>query len=341
MEHILEQLVKTHLHETVQSKKLQKLHGDASYRQYFRWSVADGRNFIVMQMPEGKASVSEEITNFKGKAEELPFLNVQHFLQSCELPVPQVFFYDHSTRLMLLEDLGEVQFYDCVAGRNPTEQDLWYNKAIELLVRFQETTAAKRDADCVCWKRSFDANLLNWEFDHFREYGLEARGAKLSGAEKNNFEKITRQITAEILQFPQTLVHRDFQSRNLMVRHKELTLIDFQDALVGPYVYDLVALTRDSYVILSPEQVALACKKYAELSGHDFKKVQHDHALLTLQRKLKDAGRFVFIDQVKKNSNYLQYFPSSISYVKHALHFAPQYVQLAELLEKHVPEWNS
>lgn len=341
MEKNLEKLTNDHLHEAVHSKQLEKLFGDASNRQYFRWTLSDQRSFIVMQLPEGKSSVSEEITNFKGKPEELPFLNVQHFLHNCELPVPQVFFYDAAARIMLLEDLGEVQFFNCVAGKSLEEQNVWYHKALELLHSFQNKTAAHKDADCICWQRSFDSTLLNWEFDHFLEYGLEARGAKLSNAEKSEFIQMTRQITKEILKFPQTLVHRDFQSRNLMVKNKNLVLIDFQDALKGPYVYDLVALTRDSYVILSPEQVANYCAKFAQLSGADARKVQHDHALMTIQRKLKDAGRFVFIDHVKKNPNFLQYFPSSIAYVQHALQLVPQYAGLAKILEKYVPEWKA
>ena len=60
--------------------------------------------------------------------------------------------------------------------------------------------------------------------------------------------------------------------------------------------------------------------------------------LLTVQRKLKDAGRFVFIDQVKKNPSYLAHIPSSLRYVKAALARRPELASAAEILARHVPE---
>jgi len=60
--------------------------------------------------------------------------------------------------------------------------------------------------------------------------------------------------------------------------------------------------------------------------------------LLTVQRKLKDAGRFVFIDQVKKNPSFLVHIPSSLRYVKDALARRPELGNVREILARHVPE---
>ena len=60
--------------------------------------------------------------------------------------------------------------------------------------------------------------------------------------------------------------------------------------------------------------------------------------LLTVQRKLKDAGRFVFIDQVKKNPSFLAHIPSSLHYVRDALKRRPELREVEEILRKHVPE---
>ncbi|MBI4126166.1 MAG: phosphotransferase, partial [Deltaproteobacteria bacterium] len=87
---------------TANVRDLTKLHGDASYRTYFRATLDDGQTFIVMQMPEGKSSASEEITNFKGTLPELPFINVARYLASRGLPVPQVIGHDESSRLMII-----------------------------------------------------------------------------------------------------------------------------------------------------------------------------------------------------------------------------------------------
>ena len=49
-------------------------------------------------------------------------------------------------------------------------------------------------------------------------------------------------------------MHRDFQSRNLMVHQGRLWLIDFQGMRFGPPAYDLAALLIDPYVTL-PESL--------------------------------------------------------------------------------------
>ena len=91
----------------------------------------------------------------------------------------------------------------------------------------------------------------------------------------------------------------------------EQAVIDFQDALLGPRQYDLVALLRDSFVELEPELVEAMLRRYLDrlhaeggprLDPGPFREV---FDLLTVQRKLKDAGRFVFIDRVKKNPGFL------------------------------------
>jgi hypothetical protein len=97
-------------------------------------------------------------------------------------------------------------------------------------------------------------------------------------------------------------VHRDYQSRNLMVRASgAICWIDFQDALLGPRVYDLVALLNDSYQEFDRAFVEARLDEFAAAAGLG----KDERALLgrefdyvTVQRKLKDAGRFVFIDRV-------------------------------------------
>jgi len=65
---------------------LDRLHGDASYRIYYRARLSSGKTFIVMQLPKGRASASEEITNFKGPVATLPFIDIGRSLASRSLP---------------------------------------------------------------------------------------------------------------------------------------------------------------------------------------------------------------------------------------------------------------
>ena len=155
------------------------------------------------------------------------------------------------------------------------------------------------------------------------------------------FDGIADALAAE----PGGFTHRDYQSRNLMVLPGgEQAVIDFQDALLAPRQYDLVALLRDSYVELPPALVDRMLARYLEglvAEGGarlDPAAFRATFDLLTVQRKLKDAGRFVFIDRVRGNPGFLPSIPASLRYVREALGRRPELGELREILARHVPE---
>ncbi len=233
-------------------KEIVKLHGDASYRTYLRAVMDDGRTFILMQMPAGKASASEEITNLSGTHEELPFINVARFLDGRGIRVPKIYKYFDAEHVMVLEDMGDNLMAKNVEGASDDIRRNWYRRAIDLLVLLQARTEGRERSECVALNRSFDPTLLNWEFDHFLEYGVGERlGKKMTPADHEIFTRETRNISSKIGKLPYGFTHRDFQSRNIIIMNNDLCIIDFQDALLGPQVYDLVALLRDSYVASS------------------------------------------------------------------------------------------
>ncbi len=129
-----------------------------------------------------------------------------------------------------------------------------------------------------------------------------------------------------------------------MVKDGELVVIDFQDALQGPRQYDLVALLRDSYVELERDFVDAMLDAYLvafekesgeKIAPAPFKTF---FDLLTVQRKLKDAGRFEFINRVKGNPGFLVSIPASLRYVKTALDVQPELGDLRRIVAKYVPE---
>ena len=206
--------------------------------------------------------------------------------------------------------------------------------------------AERAPGGCVAFTRSFDRDLYRWELDHFREWLLEAwKGARLAPAERAELDQAFDGIAAALDAEPKGFTHRDYQSRNLMVLPGgEQAVIDFQDALLGPRQYDLVALLRDSYVELPPELVEALLRRWLarfaaaggpRLAYEPFRAV---FDLLTVQRKLKDAGRFVFIDRVKGNPGFLPTIPASLRYVRDAFARRPDLAPLQRLLARHVPE---
>lgn len=367
-------LGRLHGEEVAAASTLKNLGGHASLRIYWRVTLPDAAHahtfargestLMAMVLPmSADAFRSEEgMSQTAAPSDELTFINMQRFLARIDMPVPQIDRVDMDLGVLLLEDLGDQTFEAATIDvRNTTTGedakahaflDL-YREAIDLLVAFQAgVTQARNDenrgeivADCVGFGREFDRELLRWELDHYLEWGLEARladnPARLARVHAHR-DALTREfdrIVDELLQVPQTLVLRDYQSRNLMRKHGAWHLIDFQDALLGPFVYDLVALLRDSYIALSDAQVTQLLHHYIARAqaaalpfATDADAMTRAFYLQTVQRKLKDAGRFINIDRVKANPSFLPYYEPSIGYVFSALTNLPDYQSLSEIL---------
>ncbi len=319
---------------------VKKLKGDASNRSYYRVGEGAGAQ-VVMVMPPGAATKSEEAS--KGEAPtELPFVNVHRYLTKLGVRVPRILHYDEPAGMMVLEDLGDVTFE---AALQPDSQTSMYGRAVDLLADLRMRAERSPDASCLAFTRAFDEDLYDWELHHFREWGLEAWSGKTpTAAERGELDRHFREISRTLAGAPRGFTHRDYQSRNIMVKDGELVVIDFQDALQGPRQYDLVALLRDSYVELDRSFVDGMLDRYISrfAEKHDeridagaFKRF---FDLLTVQRKLKDAGRFEYIHRVKGNPGFLVSIPASLRYVKTALDAQPELSPLREIITRYVPE---
>ncbi len=322
-----------------------RLAGHASLRSYWRVGLPPGSR-VVMVMPPGGGP--EEVTK-GGPPATNPFVDVRDFLASIGARVPRIDRVEEDDprgALMVLEDLGDDMLETRLRAGDARAP--LYERAVDALARLRAAAerAEAAGARTVALTRAFDFDLFLWELHHFREWLLEDwKRAALSPDERaeldRRFEEIARTLDAE----PKGFTHRDYQSRNIMVLPGgEQALIDFQDALRGPRPYDLVALLRDSYVDLPPDFIDAMVRRYLvrleaeggpRLEPEPFRRT---FDLLTVQRKLKDAGRFVFIDRVKKNPGFLPNIPASLRYVRDALARLPELRDLRALLARHVPE---
>ena len=319
---------------------LVKLRGDASTRSYYRArvdGVAPGgpTDLIVMQLP--KDAFRSDEGGSQPETARLPFLEVAELLASRGLPVPKVYATDLERGVVLLEDLGDTTLHDELSRIPAAEWPAHYARAVDLLAEIHERCETI-SPDSIVAQRRFDRELLDWELDHFREWGLEALFGELGATDQGVLTDAFTTIADQIEAMPYGFVHRDYQSKNLMVQpNGALSVIDFQDALLGPRVYDLVALLCDSYVALDAELQESMIARYAALRRIDRDALNREFWWVTLHRKLKDAGRFVFIDRVRKNPDFLQWFPQSLVYVGRAGLRSPGMQPLMALLERRIP----
>ncbi len=321
------------------SAPVKKLKGEASSRSYYRVGTPP-HSQVVMVMPPDSLKKSDEVS--KGDAPtELPFVNVHRYLTRLGIRVPEILRFDEPAGMMVLEDLTDLTFE---AALSTQRRESLYVKAVELLALLRSKAEREIDRSCLAFTRAFDEDLYDWELHHFREWGLEAwSGQKPSDSERSELDSIFRRMAKQLAAAPRGFTHRDYQSRNLMVKGDELVVIDFQDALQGPRQYDLVALLRDSYVELDRPFVQAMLDAYiVAFEKHtkekiDVKAFKQFFDLLTVQRKLKDAGRFEFINRVKGNPSFLVSIPASLGYVKGALDVLPELTDLRKICAKYVP----
>ncbi len=316
-------------------ESVEAMPGGASTRSYFRINRGGRTWAVAMYVPD--ASQSDEIAKGEGSRGMWPFVEVHRLLDTAGIAVPRILGEAREAGLLLLEDLGDATLANYLHLRS-TEREQLYTQAVRDLARAQLVLRA-RLAGTIVGRRRFDYDLLRWEVQHFREWALESRGHSLGAVELEEFETAADYLAHTISALPYGFVHRDYQSRNLMVRElpggsRELVWIDFQDALLGPRTYDLVALLGDSYQAFTPEFVDRRLEEYAEISGipaDDRSGLRTEFLMVMVQRKLKDAGRFVYLDRVKGKSGFLPFVESTIEKALMALERLPAVPELGPL----------
>jgi len=333
------------------------LTGDASNRRYYRLDLSGApvASLILMQLadPEGFKASEEAVSGAAIDIVELPFLNILKHLKAHGILVPSLYFYDEAAGLLYLEDFGDTTLAQACQSGVPEVLERWYGQAIDQLLHLHVQASQPSTSACLAFTRSFDVHLYLWEFDHFLEYGIVARQGRPMCSEdcvpvREEFQKMAGWLASQ----PKVFTHRDYHSRNLMVYGERLGLIDFQDALMGPITYDLASLLRDSYITLDENLIDRLIGKYLEGMRQKIPVDQHRKFLLddpqtfrrlfdftSIQRNLKAAGRFVYIDQVKKNPNFLASIPRTLRNVRANLEKYPELHRLKTHLRPYVPEW--
>jgi aminoglycoside/choline kinase family phosphotransferase len=328
---------------------LEAMPGGASTRRYFRLTLPEGRTAVAMFVPEGGRP--EEVQKEHDGA-RWPFLEVRDLLAEHGVDVPNVLAEDTAHGWLVIEDLGDETLANWLLKRPADREDL-YRKAVHDLARAQNELASL-PGGCVVASRTFDFDLLRWEIEHFKEWGLDARERPLAADDLVKWNGIADRLARRVADLPSGFVHRDYQSRNIMVVPSNggaprLVWIDFQDALLGPRVYDLVALLNDSYQEFDRRFVESRLSDYADaaalsrsFSKESRSRLLDEFDLVTVQRKLKDAGRFVFIDRQKGNPSFLKFVTPTIKKVFGALErlapHDPDMAELREILKRTVPE---
>ena len=286
------------------------LSGDGSGRRFLRLACAGSPSFFAV-LPDPDAP--------KGMAEARASYLIGKHLGACNIPVPKIYAYDDHSGLIIFEDLGDLLLHQYLLDHHESSLSVqeYYKKAISALCRMQLN--GKDDFDpAFCWDTPrYDRQLmLERESEYFmqafcREYlGLHSFDQGL----EREFAFLADRVALEPADY---LLHRDFQSRNLMIVDEEVRIIDFQGARFGPLAYDLASLLRDPYAGLSERlQNKLFDYYLFKLSDKiplDPDSFYEGYYCISIQRNLQVLGAYAFLSHQKKKKFFLKYIKPAVS----------------------------
>jgi hypothetical protein len=320
---------------------VKRLPGDASDREFFRTEISSPQgpySFVLLKLREPL------------HGQELDYVNVLKYLNDHGVCVPELYFYDEEMGLLFLEDLGD-ETLEAVLKR--TDRACWFDlycKAIDALIRMQincsQNSASEGREQCVAYTRQFDTDRFSFELNFFKEYLIQRLlGLEILDVDDKVMTRSFREISFVLDSEKKLFSHRDYHSRNLLIHNGEIKMVDFQDARLGLCQYDLASLLRDSYIVLSDEMMERLLEYYItqkeELTGERIDRgrfrVIFDYT--SIQRNLKACGTFAFLNCEKKKSQYLQYIPDTLRYVKRNLQKYKELHPLYEVLTKYL-KWS-
>jgi hypothetical protein len=275
---------------------------DASFRRYFRVHRGGGTQ-IAMDAPPERESLDA-------------WLRVVRILAATGVHVPSVIAADSEQGFVLMGDLGRQHYLEAL-GQGADPEPL-YADAVDALVLLQSG-----DPAAAAELPAYDRELLMRELELFPEWFL-SRHLSLAPDEdeRATIAAAFEWLCDEALGQPAVLVHRDYHSRNLLVRPEgNPGIVDFQDAVFGPISYDLVSLLKDCYVVWPRKRLLAWLDRYRERAagaslpvGADRQEFLRWFDRMGLQRHLKVLGIFARLWHRDGKPGYLADLPRVFDY---------------------------
>ena len=307
-------------------KKVEKVSGDASSRQYFRIRTKN-KNYILCL--DG---------SYEGPSNNNHFRKVQKVLKHNGIRVPELYKTNLDPNMILEQDLGDQTLRSLLAEKNNDQDEFQiYKSCLDILMMIHQIDPQKYQGETFT-NLFFDhiklMEEINFTIEHFLMGFL---GVKLTQRDIDILQKYFLQISHLLADGPFVLTHRDFHSKNIMCYERELFVIDFQDIRMGLPHYDLVSILEDCYYQVRRENVNKLKKYYFDnfivannLKGKgDFEKL-YDY--MTIQRTFKAIGSFSFVFMKKGDPRFLKYIGFGMEKIKEKLSRYPE----LEILKKNL-----
>jgi NDP-sugar pyrophosphorylase family protein len=302
-----------------------QLHGDGSDRNWYR--LTSGSCTLIL--------ADHGIRQGPEQQEVDAYVSIGRHLHACGVAVPRIYLHDSCSGLAFAEDLGDVHLQSLISRLDEPRQRHLYQQVIDLWLTMAVEGGRHFDPDWTWQSTHYDRQvILERECRYFLEAFVQGfLGWPWTYDEfSSEFEAIARQI--DQTQIPGFL-HRDFQSRNIMVQHPRMVFIDFQGGRLGPIQYDLASLLIDPYADLSQESqdqlFAYGAARLGSRYGVNLEKFKAGYALCAVARNLQILGAFAFLSRVKGKCQFKAFIPGAVGSLVRNLCRSP--VSLPKLTE--------
>lgn len=206
---------------------------------------ASGRTIVRVKTPIHEPFIGIYWT--EEREDNKQFVPIARFLKKARLRVPEILHDRSRYRVALVQDLGDTDLLSL--KDQPFEARLpYYRSAFEQIDRLFFARPPK-DLELM---PPFDAKLYLWEQEYFFEHLVEGfLGQDADPLRKN---PVFNELAQQLGTVARHLVHRDFQSQNILIHDDQAWLIDFQGLRRGRQEYDLASLVFDPYMDHSDDE---------------------------------------------------------------------------------------
>jgi aminoglycoside/choline kinase family phosphotransferase len=288
-----------------------------SDRKYYRIKE-NGNSAVLMHC-------SENDTEFQRH------LEYSYFFKKHSIPVPELFNIEPEKKRAKFEDLGDISLYSYLkCPREFEEIEEIYKSIIDILILLH-TKVTEYVSECpLLIERVFDYEHLRWETNYFIErFVVGIRDIKIKNLSALNKE--FHNLAIKVDSFPKTIIHRDFQSQNIMITKGKIPrVLDYQGARIGPPAYDVVSLLWDPYYRLDDDIRERLLNYYIKhvtnipqspftkggLRGITEKGFRDTLLPCRLQRHMQALGAFGFLSKVKGKKYFLKHIPEGLRLLK-------------------------
>lgn len=278
------------------SLRIEPLAGAGSDRTYWR-IVWPGASTCLACWHEGQRPENDH------------FAALARLLEARGVRVPRILGEAPADRLLWVEDLGDTTLF-VHARSNPPESLPAYRAAVAELARFHAIAPANLSPEEISHLQPpFDEALYRWEQDYFLDhFGMRHSGLPASQVERARAHPALVALAARLAALPRRLVHRDFQSQNiLLLPEGRAALVDFQGMRLGRPEYDLASLVHDPYTDLDTQTAASVVAAYRDATGRPDAAPDDLLCACAQQRLMQALGAYCNLADNAGKTQYLRF----------------------------------